>query len=194
MQIERILSDAGERAALLLITGRRRSSYQYPVFGVTFNQFGLRSIVYHEAVPGHHFQIALQMEDITLPRFRKYLVFGANSAHVEGWALYAERLAAESGWCEGDPVGLLGQFDGALLRARRLVVDTGIHAKHWTRQQANDYMGAMTSGSTAASRKHFLISAKLFHASDEFSASAAENLYFERSERDQHAVEWAGTS
>ena len=57
----------------------------------------------------------------------------------EGWGLYAERLAAESGWYDNDPEGLLGQLDMALFRARRLVVDTGLHAKHWTRQQAIDY-------------------------------------------------------
>src|SRR5262249_43429325 len=65
--------------------------------------------------------------------------FGGISALGEGWGLYAERLAAESGWYEGDLEGQLGQLDSALFRARRLVVDTGIHAKHWTRQQAIDY-------------------------------------------------------
>ena len=62
-----------------------------------------------------------------------------SSAFSEGWALYAERLAAEEGWYEGDPEGLLGQLDAELFRARRLVVDTGLHAKGWTRQQAIDY-------------------------------------------------------
>src|SRR5207237_10635558 len=57
----------------------------------------------------------------------------------EGWGLYAERLAAESNWYDGDLEGRLGQLDGELFRARRLVVDTGLHAKHWTRQQAIDY-------------------------------------------------------
>src|SRR5205823_6738006 len=65
--------------------------------------------------------------------------FGGISARGEGWGLYAERLAAESGWYDGDLEGLLGQLDSALFRARRLVVDTGLHAKHWTRQQAIDY-------------------------------------------------------
>jgi uncharacterized protein (DUF885 family) len=74
-----------------------------------------------------------------LPRFRRDLVFGANSAYIEGWALYAENLAAESGWYDGDPKGHLGQLQAELFRARRLVADTGLHAMHWTRQQAIDY-------------------------------------------------------
>jgi uncharacterized protein (DUF885 family) len=102
-------------------------------------KFGLRSLVYHETVPGHHFQIALEMEDRNLPKFRQIRAFGGISALVEGWGLYAEKLTAESGWYDGDVEGLLGQLDSELFRARRLVVDTGIHAKHWTRQQAIDY-------------------------------------------------------
>ena len=100
---------------------------------------GMRTLVYHEAVPGHHFQLALQSEMAGLPRFRRDLVFGANSAYIEGWALYAENLAAESGWYDGDPKGHLGQLQAELFRARRLVADTGLHAMHWTRQQAIDY-------------------------------------------------------
>ncbi len=102
-------------------------------------KYGLRSLVYHETVPGHHFQIALQVENHSLPRFRQLGVFLGISALVEGWGLYAERLAAESGWYDGDLEGRLGQLDSALFRARRLVVDTGLHAMHWTRQQAIAY-------------------------------------------------------
>src|SRR5206468_5262303 len=72
-------------------------------------------------------------------RFRRLRAFGGISAFSEGWGLYAEHLAAESGWYEGDLEGRLGQLDSELFRARRLVVDTGIHAKRWTRQQAIDY-------------------------------------------------------
>jgi uncharacterized protein (DUF885 family) len=90
-------------------------------------------------VPGHHFQIALQSELASLPRFRRDRVFGSISAHSEGWALYAEELAAESGWYQGDLKGQLGQLNAELFRARRLVVDTGLHAMHWTRRQAIDY-------------------------------------------------------
>ena len=102
-------------------------------------KFGLKSVTYHEAVPGHFFQGGLQIENRDLPRFRQLRVFGGISASGEGWALYAERLAAESGWYDNDPEGLLGQLKDELFRARRLVVDTGIHAKHWTRQQSIDY-------------------------------------------------------
>ena len=100
---------------------------------------GLKSTAYHEAIPGHHFQLALQQESQDLPRYRKLGVFGANSAYMEGWALYAERLAAENGWYGDDLRGRLGYLQLQLFRARRLVVDTGLHAKKWTRQQVIDY-------------------------------------------------------
>ncbi len=99
----------------------------------------MRTVTYHEAVPGHHFQLALQQELPELPRFRRFGIFGASAAYNEGWALYAERLATEAGWYEGDAVSRLGQLNMELFRARRLVVDTGLHAKRWTRQQAIDY-------------------------------------------------------
>ncbi len=102
-------------------------------------KFALKTLAFHETVPGHHFQLALQQEDTELPRFRRSSVFGIISAMAEGWGLYAERLAAESGWYGEDVEGRLGQLYGALFRARRLVVDTGLHAKRWTRQQAIDY-------------------------------------------------------
>jgi uncharacterized protein (DUF885 family) len=119
--------------------GSRPGTFQIPLRPERMTKFGLRSLVYHETVPGHHFQIALQVENKDLPRFRQIGAFGGISALSEGWGLYAERLAAESGWYEGDLEGLLGQLDSELFRARRLVVDTGIHAKHWTRKQAIDY-------------------------------------------------------
>ena len=100
---------------------------------------GMKSTVYHEAVPGHHFQITIQQESQDLPRYRKLGVFGFNSAYIEGWALYAERLAAENGWYEGDLPGRLGYLQLQLFRARRLVADTGLHAMKWTRQQVIDY-------------------------------------------------------
>jgi uncharacterized protein (DUF885 family) len=119
--------------------GSRPGTFQIPLRPERMTKFALRSLVYHETVPGHHFQIALQVENRGLPRFRQIGAFGGISALSEGWALYAERLAAEAGWYDGDPEGLLGQLDSALFRARRLVVDTGIHLKRWTRQQAIDY-------------------------------------------------------
>jgi uncharacterized protein (DUF885 family) len=119
--------------------GSRPGVIQIPLRRENMTKFALRSLIYHEGVPGHHFQVALQLENSELPRFRQVRAFGFISAPGEGWGLYAERLAAESGWYDGDPEGLLGQLDSALFRARRLVVDTGLHAKHWTRQQAIDY-------------------------------------------------------
>ncbi len=119
--------------------GSRPGTFQIPLRPERMTRYALRSLVYHETVPGHHFQIALQVENAALPKFRQSGAFGGISALGEGWGLYAERLAAESDWYDGDPEGLLGQLDSALFRARRLVVDTGLHAKHWTRQQAIDY-------------------------------------------------------
>jgi uncharacterized protein (DUF885 family) len=119
--------------------GSRPGVFQYPRRVSNMTKFGLKSTVHHETIPGHHFQIALTVENTSLPPFRQIRAFGGISAYTEGWALYAERLAAESGWYEGDPEGLLGQLDNELFRARRLVVDTGLHARRWTRQQAIDY-------------------------------------------------------
>ena len=119
--------------------GSRPGTFQIPLRPDRMTKFGLRTLVYHEAVPGHHFQMALEMENSALPRFRRVRAFGGFAALTEGWGLYAERFAAESGWYDGDLEGRLGQLDGALFRARRLVVDTGLHTKHWTRQQAIDY-------------------------------------------------------
>jgi uncharacterized protein (DUF885 family) len=119
--------------------GSRPGVFQYPRRLNQMTKFELRSTVYHETVPGHHFQIALQIENKELPRFRQISAFGGISALTEGWGLYAERLAAESGWYDGDPEGLLGALDSELFRARRLVVDTGLHAMKWTRQQGIDY-------------------------------------------------------
>ena len=119
--------------------GSRPGIFQIPLRPSNMTKFGTRSLVYHETVPGHHFQLALELENDANPRFRQIRAFGGISAVSEGWALYAERLAAENGWYDGDPEGLLGQMDAALFRARRLVVDTGIHTKGWTRQQAIDY-------------------------------------------------------
>lgn len=121
------------------IDGSRPGIFQMPLRPNELTRFATRSLVYHETVPGHHFQLALVNENEDLPRFMRVGAYGGNSAIVEGWALYSERLAAESGWYDGDVEGLLGQLNSALFRARRLVVDTGLHTKGWTRQQAIDY-------------------------------------------------------
>jgi uncharacterized protein (DUF885 family) len=119
--------------------GSRPAIFQIPLRPERITSFGLRTLVYHETVPGHHFQIASEQENPALPRFRQARALGGIAALSEGWALYAERLAVESGWYEGDPQGLIGALDAELFRARRLVVDTGLHAMRWTRQQAIDY-------------------------------------------------------
>ena len=107
----------------------------------------LKSLTFHEAVPGHHFQVSFQRSIKGMPLMRNMLGY---SEYAEGWALYAEKLAKEMGMYEGDPEGDLGRLQAELFRAARLVVDTGIHAKHWTRDEAIDYMTGVT-GDTRAS-------------------------------------------
>ncbi len=99
-------------------------------------KYSMRTLAYHEAVPGHHFQIAIAQEQKDLPFFRRMLPM---PAFAEGWALYAERVAWEAGFLQ-DPYDNLGRLQAELFRAVRLVVDTGIHAKRWSREQAIDYM------------------------------------------------------
>ena len=99
-------------------------------------RYWMRTIAYHEAVPGHHFQISIGNE-LDVPLFTKG--GGFFTAYVEGWALYAEYLAMELGWYEDDIYSELGRLQWELLRAARLVVDTGLHHFRWTRQQAIDY-------------------------------------------------------
>jgi uncharacterized protein (DUF885 family) len=101
-------------------------------------KFSLPTLSYHEGVPGHHWQISMAQEAADLPLVRKALV--SNSGYTEGWALYAESLADEKGAYEGNPLGRLGYLQSAAFRAARLVVDTGIHGKRWSREQAIDYM------------------------------------------------------
>lgn len=119
--------------------GSRPGVFWAPLPGPIFNVPGMRSLAVHEAVPGHHFQLTIQQERTDLPHWRQRQVFSGGSAYSEGWALYAERLAIDHGWYEGDPQQLLGALDSQLFRARRLVVDTGLHAMRWTREQAIAY-------------------------------------------------------
>jgi uncharacterized protein (DUF885 family) len=95
----------------------------------------VETTAYHEGVPGHHMQLSIAQELPSLPPFRQHAYY---TAYTEGWALYAERLGREAGFFQ-DPYSLYGHYTDDLLRAIRLVVDTGFHAKHWTRQQVVDY-------------------------------------------------------
>ena len=103
------------------------------------HKFGMKTLSYHEGIPGHHFQIAIAQELKGVPFFRRMLPF---TAYAEGWALYAEKLACEMGMYKDDPYSELGALDAELFRAVRLVVDTGMHFKKWTREQAIEYMEA----------------------------------------------------
>ncbi len=150
---------AADRDADVIVVGGPRGGYYVPpaVDGSrpgafyasatgTRPKFSMPSLAYHEAIPGHHLQIAIAQE-LDLPSVRKGVRF---TAYAEGWALYAERLAWEMGLYEGDPYGNLGRLQYEAWRAVRLVVDTGIHAKGWTYDQAVDYMRENTGLSRGA--------------------------------------------
>ena len=104
-------------------------------------KWSMPTLAYHEGVPGHHWQLSIAQELKGVPSFRKVIPF---TAYAEGWALYCEWLAKQAGWYDKDPFGDLGRLQSELFRAVRLVVDTGIHAKHWTRERAIAYMREKT--------------------------------------------------
>jgi uncharacterized protein (DUF885 family) len=116
--------------------GTRPGTFYVPIPDVaSYNYYGDEDLFLHEAIPGHHFQISLQQENQQLPDFRKFNWFGA---YGEGWALYTESLGKELG-LYNDPYQYFGMLGNEMHRAIRLVVDTGIHSKGWTREQAIKY-------------------------------------------------------
>ena len=116
--------------------GSRPGIFYVPIPDVAeYNLYGDEDLFLHEAIPGHHFQVSLQQENKILPDFRKYNWFGA---YGEGWALYTESLGKELGMYQ-DPYQYFGNLGNEMHRAVRLVVDTGMHSKNWTREQAIQY-------------------------------------------------------
>ncbi|MEM8935970.1 MAG: DUF885 domain-containing protein [Pseudomonadota bacterium] len=109
----------------------------------------LKTLTYHEAAPGHHFQISLS-RGADLPLLRNMLGY---SEYTEGWALYAEAFAVEMGLYDDDPLGNLGRLQAEIFRAARLVVDTGLNAKQWTREEAIDYLVSVTGKSPSVAKR-----------------------------------------
>jgi uncharacterized protein (DUF885 family) len=122
------------------LPGGRPGIFFVAWLGDRYPKYTVQTIAYHEAIPGHHFQDSI-MKGMNLPLLR---YAGSFVAYDEGWALYAERLAWERGIYVEDPYGNLGRLQGELLRSVRLVVDTGIHALGWTREEAQAYMDEAT--------------------------------------------------
>ena len=124
---------ASEEYKLPASDGSRPGIFYVPVPDARkYNNTRMESLFLHEAIPGHHFQVSLQQEQEALPKFRKYLYYGA---YGEGWALYTESLGEELG-IYTDPYQYFGMLTQEMHRAIRLVVDTGMHAKGWSREQA----------------------------------------------------------
>ncbi|MBL4659581.1 MAG: DUF885 domain-containing protein [Alcanivoracaceae bacterium] len=123
-------------------------------------KYSMKTLAYHEAIPGHHFQLSIQQELKGLPFFRKMVPF---IAYSEGWALYAERVAFEMGML-ADPYDNIGRLQAELFRGVRLVVDTGIHSQRWSREKAIDYMikntGMTESDVVAEIERYFVMPAQ----------------------------------
>ena len=139
--------------------GSRPGIFYVPILDAAkFNTTsGMESLFLHEAIPGHHYQISLQQEDTTLPKFRR---FGGNNAYAEGWALYCESLGKELGLYT-DPYQYMAALGDEIHRAIRLVVDVGLHTKNMTREQAIKYMMANEAiseqGATAEIERYMAI-------------------------------------
>lgn len=139
-----IVDDPGPVAFYLVPAsdGSRPGQFHVGTGGQPVPKYTMASLAYHEAIPGHHFQIATAQESGLAPPQR----FLTSTGHVEGWALYAERLASEVGVFTDDPLSDFGRLDYELLRAARLIVDTGIHHYRWTREEAINTMTNVMEG------------------------------------------------
>ena len=124
------------------VDGSRPGAFHAGVAGSAIPKYIMPTVAYHEVVPGHHFQVALAQEQ-DLPAFRRFSFY---NGFVEGWALYAELLAAEAGLYADDPYGDVGRLELELLRAVRLVTDTGIHRLGWSTEEARAYMSKVIPG------------------------------------------------
>jgi len=130
--------------------GKRPGTYYVNLYDMKhMAKYEMEALAFHEGIPGHHMQNAIAMELTNLPMFRRLVGY---TAYGEGWGLYAERLGKELGFYK-DPYSDFGRLSMELWRACRLVIDTGIHYKHWTREQAVDYLGNNTPGSKRDVRK-----------------------------------------
>jgi uncharacterized protein (DUF885 family) len=119
------------------VDGSRPGIFYFPIQDgpENYSYMGMEDLFLHEAIPGHHYQIALKVENTALPEFRRFINYGA---YTEGWALYTESLGKELGLFT-DPYSYLGMLQGEMHRAIRLVVDAGLHSQGWTREQAIQY-------------------------------------------------------
>lgn len=140
--VEREVGAPGGQYTSPSLDGVTPGIYWINLHDITANpRFDLETLTYHEAIPGHHWQIALNLQQDSLPMLRRIAPY---NAYIEGWALYSEQVAVEMGMYDDDPYNNLGRLKAELFRAVRLVVDTGLHHKRWTREQAIEYMASTT--------------------------------------------------
>ena len=135
--------------------GKRPGRFFVNLYDMKKNpKYSMKTLCYHEAIPGHHLQLTLAMEMKGVPMFRRFLPF---TAYMEGWALYSERLAREMGFYAGDKPGELGYLLSEHFRAVRLVVDTGLHAMKWSREDAMAYMLEHTGDENVAEVERYIV-------------------------------------
>ncbi len=140
-------SAAGGQYTSPAIDGSKPGIYWINLADIKANpKFDLKTLTYHEANPGHHWQIALNLAQEQLPLLRRIAPY---NAYAEGWALYSEQVAYEMGMYKNDPFGDLGRLKAEVFRSVRLVVDTGLHAKRWSREQAIQYMASNTGSASS---------------------------------------------